>query len=735
MTKASAFARLHPKIQQRIHDPDMRWPKLRPIQVEAIHHVLDDQGDAIITAPTAGGKTEAAFLPILSKVADDASTSVRALYVGPLKALIDDQFRRVDDLCARLELPVHRWHGDVNASARKKLLSRPSGVLLITPESLEAMFCLRSSALPAVFAALDYVVIDELHAFVGTVRGAQLRSLLYRLQLLAGRRPTRIGLSATLGEPEKACGWLSVGAPPARIIADSTQGQNLELMLRGFWQVGQRDPTLEEGLSEELREEDLNRQAMAVLKACQGRTNLVFANAKSRIEELAVRMSEQAKSLSLRDEIVVHHGSLSKDERHYSEERLRQETLPVTAVCSNTLEMGIDIGAIDRVVQVSAPWSVASLRQRMGRSGRREGDPAVLIATLSALRPPWRNHWESLQLDFLRGLASIELMLEGYVEPPDYERRHLSTLVQQLLSVLRQTNGTQASDLFAVLKGSGAFAHLDVASFQLLLRELGAKDIIEQMPDGTLILAGAGERLTGHYTFYAAFQTPKEFQVTTGELVIGQLSEDRLPPVGQSFLLAGKKWTVRSIDGERAEVLVERARKGSAPMFSSGGQEVHRVLHEKMMALGAGADVPSYLDDEAEEILESIRQEGRKQDAFRRHLRSAGTKHFCYLWAGSRIQRTVFLAFSAAGFAVSDQSIGLEIEGDEEEVRRTLQRIADGELDGEKLARHAEEKLDARSVDAEKYDAFVSTEEWRTAYAAELLDLAVAARLCTETIR
>jgi ATP-dependent Lhr-like helicase len=353
---SSAFDLLHETVRRKLWD--MKWEELRAIQASAIRHLRMGGRDCVISSPTASGKTEAAFLPILSAIADSPRGSVRAMYIGPLKALINDQFRRVEDLCARMDMPVHKWHGDVDAAARKALLETPSGVLLITPESLEAMFVLRSAQMSTVFGQLGYVVIDELHAFLGSERGAQLRSQLHRLRLKAGCDPVRIGLSATLGDPARALSWIRPEGPAAALISDSGSDSGVKVRVRGLW----RNPRNQETDSKEEDDPSLSELARGILVACQGKTNLVFANAKAHIEALADELTTQAAEMNLRDEVVVHHGSLSKEKREYAEQRLQQES-PCTAVCSNTLEMGIDIGEIDDIVQVSAPWSVASAKQ------------------------------------------------------------------------------------------------------------------------------------------------------------------------------------------------------------------------------------------------------------------------------------------------------------------------------------------------------------------------------------
>ena len=207
-----AFDRLHPSLQEALYR--MRWTKLRQIQVDAIHEVFDGTGDLIIAARTAAGKTEAAFLPILSRMLEKPSAGIRAVYVGPLKALINDQFSRLEELCQEAEIPVHKWHGDVSSSPKRRLLEQPSGVLLITPESIESLFVNHAQRLTSVFSALGFIVIDELHSFIGTERGAHLRSLVCRLAAKSREPVRRAGLSATLGpEIDSARRWLRPSEP------------------------------------------------------------------------------------------------------------------------------------------------------------------------------------------------------------------------------------------------------------------------------------------------------------------------------------------------------------------------------------------------------------------------------------------------------------------------------------------------------------------------------------------
>lgn len=733
MSTRAAFERLHPSVQRRLWD--MQWTELREIQTKAIHHLLDLRGDCIISAPTAGGKTEAAFLPILSLSADDNQNGVRAMYVGPLKALINDQFRRIEALCARMEMPVHRWHGDVGEGDRKKLLTKPSGVLLITPESLEAMFVLRPTKMPYIFGQLAFLVIDELHAFIGTERGAQLQSLIARLTTRTKCDPVRIGLSATLGNPQFASRWLRPGGEPAALLEDTTSTRELMIRVRGFWEDS-RDPALdrENGSQEHQSSSAFSTMARSILMAIHGSTNLVFANAKAVIESLADTMKQEAVQLGVKDELVVHHGSLSKTVREYAEARLSSGA-PVTAVCSNTLELGIDVGRIDTVVQLASPPSVSSLVQRMGRSGRTDTAPAKLRAFFLQQRPDSNTStWGRLHLDLIRGLASIELMLKGFVEPVDTSRSHYSTLVQQVLSILAETGGTSAAGLFMTIRGSGAFEPLDLNTFANILRALGRHGLIEQMSEGDLILAPGGQKLVEHYSFYAAFKTPEEVAVFHGSEKIGSLPSDAIPGVGEHLILAGRRWRVVQFDATRREVIVETARGRRPPIFRSALADTHPTVHEQMRLLLLGNEVPEHLDEVATEILSDARAQTRQLREFVPQVQSGGTGTLLFLWAGKRITRTVHLALRIRNLEAYDLDVGIDVAASPSEAMDRLVQFADSPNEAMGLAEFAESELGARVLEGQKYDDYLPDDVWRAAYGRERLDVEGALRVARQTI-
>jgi ATP-dependent Lhr-like helicase len=717
----NAFQLLHPTVQQKLYD--MKWTELRPIQAKAIQQVLGETPlDCIISSPTASGKTEAAFLPVISSLATDWDGGVRAMYVGPLKALINDQFRRLEDLCSRMELPVHKWHGDVSAADRKRLLTKPSGILLITPESLEAMFVLRPTEMPKLFGRLGYVVIDELHSFIGSVRGAQLLSQLHRLRARTQCDPLRLGLSATLGDPTSAKRWLRSDGRPVRLIEAASDGAEIAMRVRGFWRQVPPDDQDETG---EQADGSLPELAKSIWMSCHGKTNLVFANSKTLIESLADALVTEAGALSIPDEVVVHHGSLSKESREHAEARLRAEQ-PCSAICSNTLEMGIDIGEIDSVVQVSAPWSVASLVQRLGRSGRRAGSKRILRGFfVEDVLNEDATYWDTLYLDLVRAIAIIELMLERFIEPTLAERANLSTLVQQIMSSSAETGGIQAAELFERLIGSGAFSTVKKGDFGVLLRELGARHLIEQLPDGTLVLGVRGQRIAEHYSFYAAFKSPEEFQVLHGTRPIGTLPEDQVPPTNEHVILAGRRWRVDGVEPERKQVYVVPASGRRPPKFKSGLPDVHPRVHRKMRALLMDSNVPPYLDDTAAEILAKARAAAKTTD-LRNTLELLPNGARLFLWAGSRVQRTLCLVFAKAKVPYDPKDpAGIELNCEPEKWAHALRDFID-KPDATALAAFADEKMHARVLDGEKFDPYVPRALWAAAYGREQLDVQAA---------
>ena len=421
---------------------DKNWRGLRDIQERAIPTLLNDDRDVIITAATAGGKTEAAFLPLISSVLEHPGEGgFDLVYVGPLRALINDQFERLEDLCARIELPVYPWHGDISQGMKTRARRNPSGVLLITPESIEALFVLRGTDIPTLFSSTRAIVIDELHALLDNERGVHLRSLLTRLELAVNRRVRRIGLSATLGEMTLAREYLRPEAPETVVLLESkSKSQELKVQIRGYLQRRYPSKSGKTGEDETAAKRVVVEHLFSRLR---GSRNLIFAGSRENVEWYADALREMSEKARLPVEFFPHHASLSREHRIALEKRLKTHPA-TTAVCTSTLELGIDIGNIACVAQIGTPFSVASLRQRLGRSGRRTGQPAVLRMYVIETEPSADSHpLDHLYLDLICSIAMVELLIEGWCEPPAPQALRLSTLTHQILSVITEHGGAK----------------------------------------------------------------------------------------------------------------------------------------------------------------------------------------------------------------------------------------------------------------------------------------------------
>jgi ATP-dependent Lhr-like helicase len=715
---AAAFARLHSKIQEAVWQ--QQWDELRPLQVEAIHAVLDSEDHVILAAATASGKTEAAFLPILSQLAAEPLSSVQALYVSPLKALINDQFRRLEDLCAYAEIPVHRWHGDVSATDKQHLRKSPGGVLLITPESLESQFINHDRHLARIYANLRFVVIDELHAFIDNVRGIHLRSLLARLAIAAGVAPRRIGLSATLGDFAAAKEFLCADAPcNVRLLEDRTASKELRLGLKAYVEplkAGENQIT--NGPAALAERSGLGGIATDIAQRFRAESNLIFCNSRRQTELLADKLRLLCESEQWpRNPFLLHHGSLSRELREDAERELKAGH-PVTAICTSTLEMGIDIGAVRSVGQVGPTWSVTSLVQRLGRSGRREGESQILrVYTLDEPLTQHSSLSDRLYPELIRAIALLELHREGWLEPPQQDRFHFSTCVHQVLSLLRQTGGAPAVRLFDVLCRRGAFRQIHSAGFATLLRGLASKELIEQIPTGELILAPAGERIVESRDFYASFASRIEYRVEDNGNAIGLLPQDNIPAEGEFLLLAGRRWKVDMIDHASKRVAVSPAKGWKQPRFAGAIGGVHPVVMSRMKRVLMEDGGYAYLNERAQQFLgearETFRRAGlREIDTF---TTLSGVEWFP--WSGSRVLLTLELCARAAGINTERNSLCLRYQKlTATEFGAHRAEIAAGKFTSDILMPLV------RDLERDRFDEHVPEELLRKAFIAEVLD-------------
>jgi ATP-dependent Lhr-like helicase len=718
-----AYDLLHPRVQKWIYGRG--WRRLRDAQEKAAPPILAGDTDVIVAAATASGKTEAAWLPICSALLAEADQDgrrprgVRALYVSPLKALINDQHQRLDDLCTSLGLPVHPWHGDVAASHKSRALNDPDGILLITPESVEALFVNRGTQVAKLFGGLRYIVIDEMHSFLGTERGAQLQSLMHRIELAIRRRIPRVGLSATLGDFAAAADFLRPGSGGrVEIVQSAEAGTQISLQVKGYTFTA---PNPAFGRSSKRGNQDTAAISARLFRTLRGTNNLIFANSRQDVETYTDLLNRLCAQAGVPQEFVPHHGGLSKELREQVESRLKASSTPVTAVCTSTLEMGVDIGAVASVAQVGAPPSVAALRQRLGRSGRRDGSNAVLRVYVS--EPVLTGHTaptDQLRTEIFQTCAVIEMLLGGRYELPQPGNLHLSTLIQQILSVVAQHGGVSAQQLHSALCGHGPFINVDLAMFAGLLRSMGQHELLMQDANGQLLPGTRGEELINHYGFFTAFHTRAEFRLVAGGETIGTMPVDPGIMVGSPLVFAGRRWKVLRVEDRQRIIELTAAGGGQAPKFlGGGGPEVTDAVRRAMRRLYLSEDVPRYLDNAAQQLF----LEGR--DAFHRqgHAESMifawGGETLIYPWRGDRIMTTLTALFTEQGLDVAATGPALTVQATApDHLHDVIRRLAAmPQPDPVQLAGTSTDKRH------DKYDGYLSQDLLDHAYAARSLDV------------
>lgn len=632
----TAFDRLAPFLKEFIYAQS--WEGLRPIQVEAIDAVLDSSDDLLITAGTASGKTEAAFLPILSLIQSNPVGSVRVLYVGPLKALINDQFQRLEALCEQGDIPVHRWHGDVSGEHKSDLIAKPGGILQITPESIESLLINKTDKLRRLFGGLQFIVVDEVHAFLESDRGVQLRTQMERLSAYPTTgRPRRIGLSATVGDFEMAKRWLNPQAPEhVRLINPSGVTIPTRFSHLHFTTTSADVPS---ELIDDLYPLTKNRKA------------LIFCNSRRDVEVVTSQLNRRCQRDGLDDRYLPHHGSISKEIREDAEARMKDKVRPASVVCTNTLELGIDIGKLDLVVQINSTHSVMSFVQRLGRSGRREGEPRTMqVYTTEPPPNPGDPFYERIPFELLKAIAVTDLFLEGWIEPPAERTQPYNVLYHQLLSRLTEQHGSSPRDLVGFFMGSQIFSGVRSEDYIALLKDLAKIDHLEQMPDGELILGLAGERIVRSRDFYAVFQTPPEWDVLHGTRTLGRISPSPDLQPGTCLLLIGRVWEVKEIFPDRKQVLVIPAKEARNVLFvGTGVPEMHPKIAERVRELLSREDIPRYLSAEGQTALSEARKSTAQFNIKNTQVFEMGQDWIVLPWTGTRGARTLQMVLNQNG--------------------------------------------------------------------------------------
>ncbi|MGK5446044.1 DEAD/DEAH box helicase [Streptomyces radiopugnans] len=615
------------------------WKSLRPLQEAAVAPLTAGE-DAVLLAPTAGGKTEAACFPLLSAMAAGRWTGTSVLYLCPLKALLNNLLPRLETYTSWLGRTAALWHGDTASGARRRILAARPDVLLTTPESLEAMLVSANVDHTAFFSGLRAVVVDEVHAFAGDDRGWHLLAVLERLQRVVGRPLQRVGLSATVGNPAHLLTWLQgsgAGRRPGRVVAPQpghTPGAPSGATAETAADSPPGDVQLDHVGS-------LDNAATVIAALHRGEKRLVFCESRRYVEELGEKLRARGVTAFLS------HASLSLDERRRAETAFA-EARDCVIVSTSTLELGIDVGDLDRVIQIDAPSSVASFLQRIGRTGRRPGTSRNCL--FLALGEDGLLDAAGLLLQWSRG------WVEPVAAPP--EPRHIAA--QQLLALCLQEHRVGENLWQEWWNGLGPFG----PSAQPIARHLVEQGYLDR-DGGMLFIGPEAERRFGQRHFMnltAVFTAPPQFTVLDGRREIGRtdpglLTERTDGP--RRLLLAGRSWQVTYIDWRRRRCFVEPVDGGGRAKWSGTGFgrgasfELTRAVREVLL----GADPPVDLTRRARGALEEARGH------FLERVHPGGTLvtrdrdgHLrWWTWAGHRTNAT--LAATLDGIAVPGQRI------------------------------------------------------------------------------
>lgn len=681
------FGRYAPFIQDFIYEN--RWDNLRAIQVAAGDAIFNTDENVLLCASTASGKTEAAFFPILTLFSENEPRSVGCIYVAPLKALINDQFLRLNDLCRDAHIPVWHWHGDVSASEKKRLMKKPSGILQITPESLEALMMHKHADIPTLFGDLRFVVIDEIHSMLRGDRGGQTLCLIERLSRMAGVRPRRIGLSATIGDPGAAGEFLSAGSGHGCIIPKiEARGMQWRLSMEHFynaapqaseaeetasmagpegiveWKTGKtagksswtiEDSSLKEageshthaemgGAASDLPQvrsetgpaqttgtgkEDpapsisapasdaTDKAPYAADPGCgyifehtRGKKCLVFTNSREECEAVTTTLRQYCEKNNEPDRFLIHHGNLATSFRQSAEEQMKDEDNLMTICTTSTLELGIDIGRLERAFQIEAPFTVSSFLQRMGRTGRR-GEPCEMWFVMREEHAEPRDLFpDQIPWSLIQGIALVQLYLEErWVEPPRKGRLPYSLLYHQTMAVLASSGEMTPAELAGRVLSLSYFRNISTDDYKILLNHLIDIDHIEWTENGGLIVGIAGERITGSFKFYAVFQENEEYSVRCESEEIGTIVKP--PPVGDRIAIAGHVWVCEEIDRVHHQVYVHMI-KGNVPAyFGDEPGDINTRILERMSQVLSEDTVYPYLRKNAKARLLSARTAAR----------------------------------------------------------------------------------------------------------------------------
>ena len=638
------------------------WEELREVQMQAAETLLETGNNLLLSSGTASGKTEAAFFPIITDLMDHPPVrgGISVLYIAPLKSLINDQFLRLDALLDEAGIPVWHWHGDVSASQKAKLLKNPEGILQITPESLESMLMRRSNDIPRLFGALRYVVIDEIHTLIASDRGNQILCQICRIERKAGVSVRRVGLSATIGNLKAAADWLGGGSMRATAApVPSPTKLHWRLGMEHFYiQNRELDQTNDvQALGQTAAKASLDAGYEFLYDAVKDKKSLVFSNSREETEYTTATLRQIAERRGDPDIFLIHHGNLSASLREDAEIKMKDEEIARAVTCATvTMELGIDIGRLERVAQIGAPTTVAGFLQRLGRSGRRGAPPEMMMVFREENPLPNAPLPELIPWELLRAIAIVELYRgERFIEPPRHRHLPFSLLYHQTLSILASSGELQPKILADRVLSLPPFREVGREDYRALLISMLEHEDIERTDEGGLIIGLRGERMISGYRFFAVFKDSDDYTVRCQSDEIGTITNP--PPVGDRFALAGRVWEVTDLDMPRRLVYVQKVKGKMEVSWPGDSGEIHTRLLEKMREILLGAEQYAYLLPNAAARLATARRVARATGMDKSLLLSiGGSSWVLFPWLGTRAFRTLkrYLRREAGRLGISD---------------------------------------------------------------------------------
>ena len=704
------------------------WNELRDVQVAAAHTLFESESNLLLTSSTASGKTEAVFFPILTNIYENPSRSVSVLYIAPLKSLINDQFYRIEELLEQTDIRVTHWHGDVGQTQKRKLLDKPEGILQITPESLEAMLINRHNDIKRLFGDLRFVVIDEIHTLTGTDRGNQILCQLSRIEKIIGYSPRRIGLSATVGDPEAVAEWMSEGTGrKTEIPVFKNEKIKWRLGMEHFYiQNSSFDQTPEAISSPSKDKATLDAGYEYIYDCVKDQKSIVFSNSREETEYVCATLRQIAKKRSDRDIFLIHHGNLSASLREEAERKMKDEEIRAVTCATVTMELGVDIGRLERILQINSPNSVSGFLQRLGRSGRRGQPPEMMMVFREEEPLPNAPLPQLIPWGLIKAIAIVQLYIEDrFIEPPRARKKPFSLLFHQTLSILASFGELTPKVLAQTVLSMPAFKDIDKEEYRTLLVSMLNCGLLEMTDEKGLIVGLGAEKMLNSFKFYAVFSDSEDYTVRCESEEIGTITV--APPVGDRFALAGRVWEVLDLDMPHKLIYVKSVEGKMEVSWPGKYGEVHtRILERMKQVLCEDTEYP-YLHENALYRLKKARQTAANTGMLRHSIVHLGGYSWCmFPWLGTRSFRAMKRMISSIGESLgitAIESAGSEYisfrmeRGNDRILLQTLMNRFSGCEEADILVSPKELPV------FEKYDEFVPAELLRTAFATDSLNI------------